>query len=134
MEIDDKLFRSIYIWKEIDKIREYKNINYTTLAELMWLKSYQPLSNPLQWKIIWSDKLFKRIAKAIWISEKKIEEIFKNADLELTKKKYPEEFQEKTQKQLDSDNFKVAFKKEYWKELTENDKEILDRLFKKNWI
>lgn len=105
MQIDDKLFRSIYIWKELDKIRENKNVSYSKLSSDMWLKSYQPISNPLQWKIIWSDKLFKRIAEALWIWDKEVNEIFKNADLELTRRKYPEEFEEKKDNNEEIQNF-----------------------------
>ncbi len=90
MEIDPKLVKSSFISNKIKKILNEKNITITQISENIWA-SRPSISNILNWKVIWSDNIFKKLLKAIWLTDKQIKEIFKEADLETLKYKYWED-------------------------------------------
>lgn len=122
--------RSVFLWKSFKKIIEEKNITITKIAENM--NTSQPaISNVLNWKKYASDAFFTKIAKAIPLTESEIKKIFFEADKEEMKYKYGWDFIPNEKINIDSIN--IAFKKEYWRDMTENDKKIMDKLFKENW-
>lgn len=91
MYINSKLVRTWYIWKTIKKIIEEKWITLTSIEAKV--KIAQPtISNTLNGKRSASDEFFRKIAKAIPLTEKEIDEIFMNADIEELKYKYWEDF------------------------------------------
>lgn len=81
MFIQPKLVRSAYIWKTLKDIIEEKKITLNEVADKLWTY-YTALSPVLNWKKSWADKLFIKIAKAIWLSDSEIEKIFFEADWE----------------------------------------------------
>ena len=87
MYINSKLVRTWYIWKTIKKIIEEKWITLTSIEAKV--KIAQPtISNTLNGKRSASDEFFRKIAKAIPLTEKEIDEIFMNADIEELKNNY----------------------------------------------
>ncbi len=111
MSIDPKLIRSAFIGGKIKNIIEERGMTITSIVEKMWV-SHPSIINSLNWKVSWSDKLFTRICNAIWLSEREINEIFKEADKEAYKFKYWEDLN-----LLEDIDFDVALRKEYWQEL-----------------
>ena len=90
MYIDSKTARSAYLWHTYKELIEEHAFNISEIAEKMWT-SQPNLSNALNWKKSFSDKFFTKIWKAIWLTDKQIKEIFKEADLETLKYKYWED-------------------------------------------
>lgn len=122
--LDSKIIKAHFIVNKINEILEKKWITKTKLAENMWVS--QPAVTPfLNLKRIWTDDFYKKMLEAIPLTELEIKKIFQEADREEYKYKYGEEIKETSEKEP----FRVAFKREFWKELTENDMEILDRIF-----
>lgn len=119
LKINPRLIRSNYI---ADKLKPSID-NVTFFAENNKINR-STLSNALNWNTVWTDKMYRKVMEWLWFSEEKIKEIFKEADDIEYEYKYWEK------KVTESEEFKVAFMREYWKELTENDKAILDKLFK----
>lgn len=128
--------RSVFLWKSFKKIIEEKNITITKIAENM--NTSQPaISNVLNWKKYASDTFFTKIAKAIPLTESEIKKIFFEADKEEMKYKYGSDFipdwKINTLEDIDFDNeelLKVMFKKEFWKELSEHDREEILKFIK----
>lgn len=116
------IVRSTYIWQILkDKIAE-KNLTISKIAENMW--STQPaLSRSLNGKVVTSDNLFSRIAKAIWLSYIEIERIFKQADQEEYKYKYWEGINNlNLLEDMKLEDLKIMLAKEYWT----TDEEVLN--------
>lgn len=91
VKINSDIIRSAYLWAEFKKNIENKWKTITSIAEIMWI-SQPALSRVLNWKVWWSDNMFQKIWKAIPLTEKEIDEIFMNADIEELKYKYWEDF------------------------------------------
>ena len=91
-KIKAELVRSSYIW---NFLKEKLNDSGATIVDIatkkMWLKQYQSIWNVLNGKVVWSDNLFARIAKAIWLKDSDINELFKQADKEEFKYKWWED-------------------------------------------
>lgn len=109
--IDPKLVRSAFIWKLLKEIIEDKWLTLTEIAEKIWT-FHSAVSVVLNGKKSWADKFFIKLAKAIWLNEKEIAEIFKKADQEEYAYKYNENIN-----LLDDIDFDVALRKEFWKEI-----------------
>ncbi len=109
--IDPKLVRSAFIWKLLKEIIEDKWLTLTEIAEKIWT-FHSAVSVVLNGKKSWADKFFIKLAKAIWLNEKEIAEIFKKADQEEYVYKHWENIN-----LLDDIDFDVALRKEFWKEI-----------------
>mgnify|MGYP003663908868 CR=1 FL=1 len=79
--------KSIYIWQSIKNTLNERNITITDMCNKI-SASRPTVNNVLNWKTIWSDQYFFKIMKSIWLSDKKIEEIFEEADREVFRHKY----------------------------------------------
>jgi len=132
-KVSSDLVRSAYIGGKLKSIIDDKNLVISDIAVKIWT-SQPALSRNLNWKTWWSDNFFKKVWKAIWLSDKEIQEIFKKADQEEYKYKYWVEiipdWDINTLEWLDFDNnelAKVLMKREFWKDATEEDiKEIMN--------
>jgi len=98
-----KIIRSNYLWNYFKKIISEKSLTITEVAKKMW--TTQPaLSRSLNWNMVSSDNLFLKVWNSIWLTEKEIQEIFKNADIEEYKYKYGDdilEHREMTDEEID---------------------------------
>ena len=121
---ESKIKRASFLSKKIRDILEEKNLTIQNIADSLWV-SHSYISQNLNWRKIPSDDFITKLLKAIPLTELEIKKIFQKADREEYKYKYGEEIKETSEKEP----FRVAFKREFWKELTENDMEILDRIF-----
>ena len=120
-KMDFELFRSSIIWEKFKKIIEQKEENISKIVKKLKI-SKENLVNILDWKGLWNDDFFEKLWKNIWLDEIQINKIFMEADREEYKYRYWK----------DIDSFETAFSKEFWKELTDEDIELLDRLFRNN--
>ncbi len=104
-----------YLWREIYKYLENKGQTITALAETIW-KSQAYITDLLNGRRNTSNlEVYKRMAEAIWMSEKEFNNLYKEA------KKY--EYSVSTWDNLDNsfslDDFKLsdlklALSREYW--------------------
>ena len=104
-----------YLWREIYKYLENKGQTITALAETIW-KSQAYITDLLNGRRNTSNlEVYKRMAEAIWMSEKEFNNLYKEA------KKY--EYSVSTWDDLDNsfslDDFKLsdlklALSREYW--------------------
>lgn len=118
-----------YLWRKIYNfiLKKWWDWKVLSIANSLWKQPWN-LYDLLNWKRTTSNtNSYKEIAIAWWMTENDFEELVKEAK----RVEFEETTWEKIEKEVD---FKIAFKKEYWKELTENDKAILDRIFKENWF
>lgn len=130
MEFDEsKIKRANILIKKIRNCMGNNNVTIQNIADKLWV-SHAYISQNMNWRKIPTDELFKKIMNAVWMASTEIKKIFQEADKEEYKYKYWEDL-DLWEKEID---FKIAFKKEYWKELTENDKAILDRIFKEHGV
>lgn len=109
-----KLQRSHFLSKTYRNILNEKNITIQEVADKLW-NSHAYISQNLSWKKVPSDQFYNKIWKAIWLTDKKILEIFKKADKEEFKYKYWEDLIDPNL--LENIDFDVALKREYWKDL-----------------
>lgn len=87
MKLNSNFMRSLSIASSIREKVDDSDLTITAISEKIWVA--QPsLSRVLNGKVIWSDDLFVKLWKAIWLSDKKIEEIFEEADREFFRHKY----------------------------------------------
>ncbi len=129
-KIKPELIRSSYVWEKLKNIIEKKWITLTSIADKMGT-SHPALSRALNWHNSVSDKFFKRIAETIFISEKELNNIFKEADIEEFEYKHWNlniipDWKINTLENINFDNeelLKVMFKKEFGKELSDHDRE-----------
>lgn len=134
--------------KEIDEIRwKYlkrvivfeiwkKWLTQPEVAEKIWV-NFRNLHPYIWWpRIKTDDEYYDLIFKEVlWFDEEKIKKIKLEAREQQIKAEFWSEIWIKTDTtEKEEVPFKVAFKREFWKDLTEKDKEILDRLFKENWM
>lgn len=110
-KINPNLIRSSHIWSMLKDIIESKWLTITEVSDKI-SASRPSISNALNWKIVWSDSLYRKIWTAIWLKESEIKEIFKKADQEEYAYKYKEDIN-----LLNDIDFDVALRKEFWKEI-----------------
>lgn len=115
MKVNPDIIKSCYIWAKIREIIESKNTTISKIAEKMWV-SQPSVSRVLSWKVWGSDNFFIKAFEVLWLSQKEMTQIFKEADLEKYKYKYWEDLKIDPLKDIDF-NIDVALRKEYWKDL-----------------
>lgn len=125
MEANSKIIRQSYIWKIISNIASKKWITNTDIAKTLWVT--QPwISSTLRGVKQASDDSFRKIWQAIWLSNKELDKIFYEADLEEMKYKHGEKFN--TSRDLeeinDEDLLWVVFKRR-WHNMSEHDKRVV---------
>ncbi len=128
MYIDPKIARTSYLWHTYKTLLANNEYNISEIAEKMWT-SQPNLSNALNWKKSFSDKFFTKIWKAIWLTDREIKAIFKEADKEEYKYKYWEDIE-------DIWSFDVILSREYWindKEAINDIKKYLEFIKEKYW-
>ncbi len=133
---DNEIIRARYIkkviineiwkkWLTQEKVSELTGVNLNTLKQYIWWPRAKTDDE-------YYDLIFKEV---LWFDEEKIKKIKLEAREQQIKAEFWSEIWIKTDTTGPEEvPFKVAFKREFWKELTENDKAILDRLFKENWM
>ncbi len=134
LQIDyfDKLQLLKIIWRKLRNIANDKWYNLTQWSNLLEWTTHGDLSNILNWKKWVSSEKLIQIASAIWISQKKLDEIVKESKKDELRIYYGEDidiipdWNINTLENIDFDNeelLKVMFKREFWKELSNDDKE-----------
>lgn len=138
----DKQFFNKFLWKKLKIVRASKNITFENLAKQVWV-SYSYIVNMFNWRQIATLEKWKVIAEWLWVYEKEFDQIVreaKKAEYEQTTGTNIEiipNWKINTLENIDFDNdelLKVMFKKDYWKELSDHDRdEILNFIkFKAN--
>lgn len=134
LQIDyfDKLQLLKIIGRKLKNIATEKWITMIKWSELVpWLTQWD-LSLILNWKRWVSTERLTQIASAIWISQKKLDEIVKESKKDELRIYYGEDidiipdWKINTLENIDFDNeelLKVMFKKEFGKDLSDHDKE-----------
>lgn len=139
----DKLYLLKIIWRKVRSIATKKWYTLSSWAELLKWTTHWDLSNILNWKKWISSEKLIQITSAIWITTKQLDEIVKEAKKEELRIYYWEDLEIipnwniNTLENIDFDNeelLKVMFKREFWKELSDHDRdEILNFIkFKAN--
>lgn len=149
MDYFDKLNLLKIIGRRLKKTAESKKISIGDWSDLYidekwkkWIAQWD-LSNILNWKKWVSSEKLIQIAKAIWISQKQLDEIVKESKKDELRIYYWDDvniipdWNINTLENIDFDNeelMKVMFKKSFWKDLSEHDRnEILNFIkFKAN--
>lgn len=133
MPIFEKSFNDEIFWKNLwRKIYNFilnKNITISAIAEKLWKK--QPdISNLLNWKRTTKNiDQYKEIALIVWMPIKDFEKLVKEAkkaEYEETTWDFIPNWEINTLENIDFDNeelLKVMFKKEFWKDLSDHDRE-----------
>jgi len=116
IKANSDIIRSWTIWQHLKNVIEQKSFTVSEVAEKMWI-SQPALSRVLNWKVWWSDNFFTKASRAIGLSTKEMQEIFKAADQEEYKYKYGEEI---ISWEIDIE--------------TLSDEDLEDVLLSKNWI
>jgi len=138
LQIDyfDKLQLLKIIWRKLRNIATEKWITLKKWVDLwIWLAQWD-LSNILNWKKWVSSEKLIQIASAIWISQKQLDEIVKESKKDELRIYYGEDINLIPDGNLDlledidfenKELMKVMFKKPFWKELSDHDRdEILN--------
>ncbi len=90
MWVDSKLIRGWYIGWKIKELIENSDLTITELSNKIW-SSRPTVNNVLNWRTSWTDNFYTKIMKWIWLSDKDIIKIFKEADREEFLYKYDED-------------------------------------------
>lgn len=117
MKIDSKIIRTKYIWNYLTKCLDTFKVTRSEIANKMWIT--QPtVSAALLWTRPVSDDKFREIWLTIWLHNKDIDNLFKDADTQEFLYKHWEKSLNDLNTLEDID-FDLMLSREYW--ITDSD-------------
>lgn len=125
-----------YVWRKVYNFLIWKNITVSSISEKLW-KSQPDISNLLNWKRTTKNlDQYRDIAICGWMTDSEFQKIVKEAkkaEYEQTTWDFIPDWKINTLEDIDFDNeelLKVMFKKEFWKDLSEHDREEILKFIK----
>ena len=101
---------SEFIWNNLSSLRKEKDITLDQIATWIW-KAFSYLTNALNWRITANTDFFWEIAKYLWMSERKFDELVKEANKYAFEKKFGPI--EKDFNTLEDIDFEIALSREF---------------------
>ena len=78
---------SEFIWKKLNELKKEKGVTLESISENIW-KTYPYITNALNGRVNANTDFFWKIAKYLWMSEKKFDELIKEANKHAFEKKF----------------------------------------------
>ena len=94
LDLDFKFLKQKFIWEQLQRIADERWITQTDIGKKIWVVP-QWIWPVLKWKRQASEDKMRQIAKAIWLSDRVIEDIIFEAKKQALEYEYPERFKSK---------------------------------------